>query len=201
MRPRRFVTAGALTFTSHMEILIKNMVCRHCVNAVEGAFVQLGLHPESIVLGKAVLAEDSLDGEMMHKLRRKLAELGFDLITDPEDALVEKTKLAILHHLRSEEDCRLTLSACIAEHLPMSYDAISRIFSAKEGRTIEKYFIAQKIERVKELMDYRLTLSEIADKVGYSSVAHLSRQFKELTGMTPTQYLKTAGSRKPLPDV
>uniref|UniRef100_UPI00272ABCDB helix-turn-helix domain-containing protein n=1 Tax=uncultured Duncaniella sp. TaxID=2768039 RepID=UPI00272ABCDB len=93
-------------------------------------------------------------------------------------------------HIR-EEGHNHNLSECLSRHLNVSYDTVSRVFSQKEGRTLEKYHIAQKVERVKELLQHNeYTLSEIADMVDYSSAAHLSRQFKSVTGMTPTEYLK-----------
>lgn len=184
-----------------MEILIKNMVCNHCVDAVKRVFDSLDLPTDDISLGKAVIA-GTPDKTTLHKLDQLLEENGFSRIRDNEEALVEKAKMAILHHIREEEDCRYNLSDCIDSHLGVNYDTVSRIFSAREGRTIEKYHIAQKIEWVKELLNYgELTLSEIAYKTGYSSVAHLSRQFKSVTGLTPTEYMRSSRERKSISEV
>lgn len=179
------------------------MVCRHCEAAVEKALSDLGLHVKSVALGHAEITEDP-DPVILAGIDKAFESLGFSRITDSEDLIVEKAKIAILNHIRDEDSCKKTLSACLAEKLPVSYDTVSRLFSQKEGRTIERYYIAQKIERVKELLGYgEMTLSEIADAVGYSSVAHLSRQFKEVTGLTPTLYMKnTPGvGRQSLADV
>lgn len=185
-----------------MEILIRNMVCRHCVAAVSRIFDSLGLNPVSVELGKAVIEAESLPADVAAELSRALEAEGFGIIADADDALVEKVKAAVLAHVRDEDECRLNLSACLENRIGVSYDTLSRVFSAKEGRTVEKYHQAQKIERVKELMDYNeMTLSEIADAVGYSSVAHLSRRFREATGMTPTAYMKQPHGRLPLNEV
>ena len=104
--------------------------------------------------------------------------------------------------MRQADRCRLNLSACLEEHLHIPYDTLSRIFSSLEGRTVEKYQIAQRVEWVKELLGYgEMTVSEIADYTGYSSAAHLSRQFKSVTGLTPTEYLRATASRRPLNEV
>lgn len=185
-----------------MELLIRNMVCRHCVAAVEKAMTDLGLPIDKVELGRAVLKSDSLSDNQLVTIEQSLKALGFELIHDADSIMVERTKHAVLHHLRSEEDCRLNLSACIEKHLGVSYDTVSRVFSAKEGRTLEKYYIAQKIERVKELLSYHdMPLSEIAYLTGYSSVAHLSRQFKDITGMTPSQYQRQPSSRQSLDSI
>lgn len=185
-----------------MEILIKNMVCRHCVAAVRQALESLGLDVLDVRLGVAETGGDVLSPSQAAAVDKALAELGFERIVDSDEALVERVKHAILEHVRAGDGCNLNLSACIESHLGVSYDTASRIFSAREGRTVEKYYIAQKIERVKELLGYgQQTLSEIAYCTGYSSVAHLSRQFKTETGMTPTEYLRTAGGRRSLDEV
>lgn len=182
-----------------MELIIRNMVCRHCIAAVEKALTDLGLPLERVELGRAVLNRDALDPQQLAEIEQSFRELGFELIHDADSIMVERTKHAVLHHLRSEEDCRLNLSACIEKHLGVPYDTVSRVFSAREGRTLEKYYIAQKIERVKELLGYHdKSLSEIAYLTGYSSAAHLSRQFKDFTGITPSQYQRQPADRKPL---
>ncbi len=186
-----------------MEIKIKNMVCQHCVRAVERALADAGFEVLSASLGSARIGGGQLSGRSLERLDAALRAEGFDRVTDPRDAVVERVKHAILRHVR-EENCKFNLSACLSDHVGIEYDTLSRIFSAREGRTIEKYFIAQRVELVKELLGYgTLTLTEIADKAGYSSVAHLSRQFKAVTGLTPTQYLAdmAASSRIPLSEV
>lgn len=182
-----------------MEILIKNMVCRHCVGAVTNILRQLDIPFSSVEIGR-IEVPSLPDDEKMEALRTALVAQGFDRILDPATALVERIKHHVRHHVRTEEQCRLNLSGCLEEKLHQSYDTLSRLFSQHEGRTIEKFHIALKIDFVKELLaDASMTLAEIADKVGYSSAAHLSRQFKSATGITPTEYVRRGDfARKPL---
>ncbi len=186
-----------------MNISIRNMVCRHCIEAVRKALYDAGFDVTGVELGHASVEDcDDVDKKLT-VLDGLLADLGFERVTDSDIIVVEKIKHAILDHVRSEEDCRLNLSECLEDHLGMSYSGMSRVFSRIEGRTIEKYHIAQKIEYVKELLETgAFTISEIAFKVGYSSTAHLSRQFKEVTGMTPTQYIESGGGkRRPINEI
>lgn len=184
-----------------MEIAIRNMVCRQCVNTVKRLLAEANITYSNVELGKAEI-DDNTTQDKLQAFDCLLNREGFERILDPESALVEKVKLSVLHHVRNENDNRHNLSECIYNDVGVNYDTISRVFSAKEGRTIEKYYIAQKIEWVKELLNYGdLTLSEIAYKTGYSSVAHLSRQFKSVTGFTPTEYLKTSRERENLNEI
>lgn len=203
-----------------MEILIQNMVCRHCVEAVIRTLTGLGLQNVSVSLGRASFDIpddfDSTDGHvapagvdgnagldaLFPRLDAALQAEGFCRIADHDHAVVEQIKRAVLHHLRDEHECRLNLSACIEDHLHISYDQASRIFRCLEGRTIERYAMLQKIEFVKELLGYgTMTLAAIADRTGFSSAAHLSRQFKHVTGMTTSAYLASRPSRTPLTEV
>ncbi|MBD5300451.1 MAG: helix-turn-helix domain-containing protein [Duncaniella sp.] len=185
------------------ELLIKNMVCQHCKQAVRRLLGEMGFSEINVELGKAAISE-ALSDERRKELEEALNEQGFELLTDPETQLIEKAKHLIMRHIREEEGGGHShnLSECIERNLNVSYDTVSRIFSQREGRTLEKYHIAQKIERVKELLQHdQYTLSEIADMVDYSSVAHLSRQFKSVTGMTPTEYLRGPRERKDLNNI
>lgn len=171
-------------------VIISDMVCRHCVAAVEGAFERAHVPYEAVEIGKVYLKHPLNDAEKT-ALDAELAPLGFSRVDSDEAAIVEAAKHAVMHHVRDEAECRLKLSACIESQLGMSYAAVSRLFSQHEGRTIEKYHQAQKVERVKELLQQgRRSLDEIADIVGYSSGAHLSRRFKDVTGMTPSEYVR-----------
>lgn len=182
-----------------MDIKIKNMVCRHCVAAVTGALGALGLDVREVTLGHAVIGEQSLDTSTLDRLDNALRDLGFERIVNPADEIVDTVKRTINDHIAEGDSCHFNLSACIEAQLPVSYDTASRIFSQSEGRTIEKYYNACRIERVKELLGYgTMTLGEIALETGYSSTAHLSRRFKEVTGMTPTQYLSSGHGRRSL---
>lgn len=174
-----------------MEIRIKNMVCRHCVAAVDKLLHGMGLKDYEVTLGRVSMPDCEAERIDLGELDKLLCENGFERIVDRNTMIVEDVKRLIIRHVRIERDCPLNLSECLEKHLNMTYDTISRIFSSVEKRTVEKYFITQKIELVKELLDYNtMTISEIADLTGYSSVSHLSRQFKEMTGMTPSQYLR-----------
>lgn len=183
------------------ELLIRNMVCRHCIEAVANVLNALNLNCEQVELGRAVVS-GNVSPEQMAQVALELNRNGFELISDEETQLVERIKHLVLHHIREEKEAPHNLSECIERGLNISYDAASRAFSQHEGRTIEKYHIAQKIEYVKELLQHgQFTLSEIADMLDYSSVAHLSRQFKSVTGMTPSEYLRGPRLRRPLTDV
>lgn len=185
-----------------MILNIRNMVCRHCVNALADILRQAELHAKNVEIGTAEIEEDSLDDETTSKLDSLLTAAGFERITDTDTLLIDKVKRTIIDHIHEQPDCDRTLSACLESHIGMPYDTISRLFSQKEGRTIERFFIAQKIERVKELLAYKeLTLNEIAYQTGYSSSAHLSRQFKQVTGMSPSEYRIDSHPRKAINEV
>ena len=180
-------------------IAIRNMVCHHCMAAVRRCFEQAGISVMSISLGEVTVNASTLTPEGLCALDKALIAEGFERLENSEDALVERIKAAVIHHVRQEDECRLNMSACLERHLAMPYESLSRAFTAREGRTIEKYHIAQRVEWVKELMSYKeLTLGEIAFRTGYSSTTHLSRQFKAVTGLTPSQYMQLPPSRKSL---
>lgn len=172
-----------------MKLYIKNMVCRRCIMAVEAQLQQSGLHAQHIELGEVTLTEE-LDAAQLQTLDNNLKHLGFELIDDRKSRLVEKIKniiVELVHH--SENSLSINLSTYLAEQLNYEYNYLSNLFSDTEGTTIEKYYISQKIEKVKELLIYdELTLSQIANRMGYSSVAYLSSQFKKETGLTPSHF-------------
>lgn len=168
---------------------IKNMVCPRCIMAVEQVLARLGLTPLHVELGKAVVRETP-DEAMLAQLRTGLEALGFELLDDRRMQLIEQVRNAVIElvHYRDSE-LRTNLSDYLTARLHHDYSALSKLFSEVTGTTIEKYFIAQKIERVKELLVYdELSLGEIAARLNYSSTAHLSAQFKSVTGMTPTRF-------------
>jgi AraC-like DNA-binding protein len=173
-----------------MMIYIKNMVCDRCKLMVEQVLQQQGLQANRVLLGEIELQETSLSAAQSEQLQKALAGLGFELLEDKRKVLVSRIKAALveLAHYQ-DEPLRVNLSDFLANKLQQDYSALSLAFSAAENLTIEKYFIQQKIERVKELLSYgELTLSEIAHRLNYSSVAHLSAQFKKETGQNPSQY-------------
>ncbi|WP_165041403.1 AraC family transcriptional regulator [Dysgonomonas sp. ZJ709] len=183
-----------------MKYYIKNMVCERCNMVVKSELEKLRLQPLSVDLGEIELQEE-LSPIQKKQLDSKLQSLGFSLIDDKRSRLIEQIKgiiIELVHHNNSE--LKVNLSDYLTTRLPFDYNYISNLFSEVEGRTIENYFISQKIERVKELLVYdELTLSEIAFRLNYSSVAHLSGQFKKITGLTPSHFknIRTE-KRKPL---
>ena len=174
-----------------MKIHIKNMVCNRCKMAVESIFQELGLHPVQINLGEIEIQENGIF-EVKDSLRQKLHTYGFDLLDDKKSQTIERIKNLITDLIQNLNDERaITLSDFLSQELHQDYSALSNLFSFVEGITIEKYYILQKIEKVKELLVYdELTLSEIAYQLNYSSVAYLSNQFKKITGLTPSHFRK-----------
>lgn len=183
---------------------IRNMVCPRCLKVVNEELGKLDLRPVAIQLGEVKLDEEPSPAQLQG-LREALLENGFELIEDKKAELVEKIKIAIIELIRSGEVEHLNtnMSDYLAEALGRDYHYLSTLFSAEEGLTIARYVVLQKVERVKELLAYNeLSLSQISFQLGYSSVAHLSAQFKQVTGMSPSEYKKAAApSRKPLDKV
>lgn len=176
------------------------MVCNRCIMVVENELIKLGLRPLSVSLGEVILDKE-LNSDEKDAVSTKLESLGFELIDDKKSRLIEQIKTLIVQLIHySDENSKINLSDYLSDKLHHDYNYISNSFSEIEGTTIEKFFIAQKIERVKELLVYdELTLSQIADQLNYSSVAHLSTQFKKVTGLTPSHFKQIgANKRKPL---
>lgn len=165
------------------------MVCARCKMVVESEFEKLGLQTVSVELGEVEL-KNTITENQKEALLKNLKVFGFDLIDDKKSKTVEKIKnliVDLVHHKNNE--LKINLSDYLAENLNQDYNSLSNLFSEIENTTIEKYFISQKIEKVKELLVYNeLSLSEIADILNYSNVAHLSNQFKKITGFTPTHF-------------
>ena len=170
-------------------LYIKHMVCDRCIMAVTKVLERLGLTPVSVVLGRAELPEAPTESQK-EEIRKSLEALGFELIDDPRIRIVEQVKNLIIEWVhRSGRRPHVNLSQYLASECRHDYSTLSKLFSETQGTTIEKYCIAQKIERAKELLGYgELSLGEIAEHLDYSSTAHLSAQFKTLTGLTPRQY-------------
>jgi AraC-like DNA-binding protein len=175
------------------------MVCSRCKMVVENELIKFGLHPINVELGEVIVSEE-LSQTQKKQLNQVLLSFGFVLIDDKKSRIIEKIKNAIIELVRySEEQLKTNLSEHISSQLNHDYNYLSNLFSEVEGTTIEQYFIAQKIEKVKELLVYdELSLSEIALQMNYSSVSHLSKQFKKVTGFTPT-YFKQLKERKRIP--
>ncbi|MDO6388905.1 helix-turn-helix domain-containing protein [Pontibacter sp. BT731] len=183
---------------------IRNMVCPRCLKVVTQELDKLDLQPLAIQLGEVRLEQEPTT-EQLQRLRESLQENGFELIEDKKAELVEKIKIAIIELIRSGEveNLSVNVSDYLAQALGRDYHYLSTLFSAEEGLTIARYVVLQKVERAKELLAYNeLSLSQISFQLGYSSVAHLSAQFKQVTGMSPSEYKKAAApSRKPLDNV
>ena len=172
---------------------IKNMVCARCQRVVAEELRELGLNVVDVKIGEAVL---DIDGDLsVDDVRSVLQRSGFDLVEDRNGALVEKIKGAIIDLVQSGKisEMPLKISEFLEQATERDYRHLSTVFSQTVGMTIEKYVIAQKIERVKELLVYdEMSLSDIAYELGYSSVAYLSNQFKNETQITPSTFRKQA---------
>jgi len=176
--------------TNH-ELHIKNMVCSRCIKVVHDELTKLGCTIHSIELGKAVVSHPAADID--ESIRNVLQQNGFELIEDKRAQIVDEIKTAIIELIYKDklEKMNSNLSDFISEKLHKDYHSLTSLFSSVTSITIEKFFILQKVERVKEWLVYNdFTLSEMSFKLGYSSVAHLSNQFKQVTGLTPTEFKK-----------
>ena len=186
---------------------IKNMVCNRCIAVVKQELEHQGLHPQKVSLGEVVISEDDLSEDQQNRLDAALVDHGFERIDDRKARLIEsiKNKVIQLIHRADKLDLKLNWSTVLSGAMHYEYNYLSNLFSSVEGITLEQYIIRQKIEKVKELLFYdELNLSEIANKLGYSSVAHLSAQFKKVTGFTPSEMKKSRDidqNRKPLDSI
>lgn len=172
------------------ELHIKNMVCDRCIFVVREEFNKLGFQPLEVGLG-IVKLQEKLDNKKRSEISEMLISHGFELLDSDHSRLIERIKGSIIHKIHNGKnvDIKVNWSVLLGEELKQDYNFLSSLFSSVEGITLEHYIILQKIERVKELLFYdELTLSEISYKLGYSSVQHLSTQFKKVTGQTPTQF-------------
>lgn len=182
---------------------IKNMVCNRCIMVVKSQLEQLGLSPVSVELGIVVMP-DKITDEIHHAVKESLESLGFELIDDKKSQVIEQIKDAIINLVHyNDDELKVNLSDYLTDKFNRDYSTLSKLFSEVTNTTIEKYLIAQKIERAKELLVYgELSLNEIADKLNYSSAAYLSAQFKSVTGLTPSYFKKIKeNKRKPLDEV
>lgn len=168
------------------------MVCPRCIEAVKGILREMDRPDANVELGIAEL-EKKFSEKEIHTFQDKLEKSGFDLVFDREAELVNRVKSTLIHYLETIELMKNPpkLSQFVAEKTNYNYSYLSKVFSEQKGSTIENYLIELKIERVKELLEFRkYTLSEIAWRLKYSSVQYLSNQFKKVTGSTVTEYLK-----------
>lgn len=186
-------------------LYIKNMVCPRCIKVVKEELQNIGLTVNEISLGEVNINEnvESID---LKKVKDVLEKEGFELIEDSKGKLVDAIKteiISVIQKYKNEDLENLLFSKYLSKTLDKDYNTLSSLFSKKEGITIEHFIILQKIERAKELLRYdEMTLSEISYELGYSSVQHLSRQFKQVTGMTASEFKSNMGNlRKPIDGV
>jgi AraC-like DNA-binding protein len=185
-----------------MKIFIKNMVCNRCVLVIKNTLENIGYSSGLVSMGEVDFENQTLNKTELDQIQQAIEPLGFELISDKKQALIERVKTSLIELTNGDtvlDDFKL--SDFITAQLKQDYHSLSHLFSSVEGITIEKYFIQLKVERIKELLVYdELSQSEIAWRLGYSSPAHLSAQFKQITGMTPSAFkkLKDNKQRRPL---
>lgn len=185
---------------------IRNMVCDRCIMVVEQLLHQAGLKPLSVSLGEVKIEEETLTQDQKAQLDGLLAKNGFERIDDKKSQLLEKIKATVIEVIHRQEhfEMQINWSLFLSEKLHYDYNYLSSLFSSVTGITLEQYIIKQKIEKVKEYLFYdELSVKEIAYRLGYSSVAHLSSQFKKITGLTPSEFKEShqTNLRKPLDNI
>lgn len=172
-----------------MKLYIKNMVCSRCKMVVKSELEKLGLQLLAVDLGEVEIVAP-ISAQLKSEIAERLKGFGFELIDDKKSRLIDKIKTLIIELVHQQNaQLNTNLSDYLSKNLAQDYSSLSNLFSEVEDTTIEKFFINQKIEKVKELLLYdELTLSEIAFQMNYSSVAYLSNQFKKVTGFSPSHY-------------
>lgn len=184
-------------------LFVKNMVCRRCILAVENILDNLAIPYKEVTNGEIYLFMELLP-EVNHLLASRLNNIGLELIDNKMSGMVEKIKQLVIKKARNEvveKENKSKLSTYLSQHLYHEYTYLSSFFSSVEGRTIESFFIQQRVEKVKELLVYNeMTLSAISYEMEYSSVAHLSNQFKQITGVTPSHFKKSDCQKRKLLD-
>ena len=186
-----------------MKLSIKNMVCNRCIMVVKLEFEKTGIKPIDVLMGEVELSNPLTDSQLKD-VNNKLTQLGFEILDSKHQKLIEKIKNLLIEKVQSGDvEEHFSLTDFLTQKLHKEYTQLSRLFSEVESITLEQFFILQKIEKVKEWLVYdELNLNEISYKLGYSSVQHLSNQFKKVTGMTPSNFKKMGSShRKPLDNV
>jgi AraC-like DNA-binding protein len=173
------------------------MVCIRCEMVVKSELEKLGLKYISVRIGEADIMED-IQPKQLKMLDIALKNSGLELMDDFKSILVEKIKNVIVELVHYTDDqINVNLSDYLSEKLNYNYTYMANLFSEVKGTTIEKFYLSHKIEKVKELIVYdELNLTEIADKMHYSSVSHLSNQFKKITGLSPSHFKKLKNIRR-----
>jgi YesN/AraC family two-component response regulator len=170
-----------------MKIFFKNMVCIRCKLIVKAELEEMGIRYMKVELGEADV-EDELTQDQLNKLDLALRKSGIEILESKKSILVEKIKTIIIEQVHYvDEPLTTNLSTFLADTLNHDYTYLANLFSVSQGTTIEKFYIAHRVERIKELLLYdELNITEIARMLHYSSVAHMSNQFKKTTGLTPS---------------
>jgi AraC-like DNA-binding protein len=179
------------------------MVCGRCIKAVKSDLETLGYNVVNISLGEAEV-EGNISQDQYPKIKNILEDDGFELLEDKKARIIEQIKIAVINRIHySDISDDIKFSDLLEKELNLDYNYLSTLFSSTENITIEHYIISQKIEKAKELLKYgELTLSEIAFKLGYKSVQHLSNQFRQITGLTASRFRSlTDNKRKSLDEV
>lgn len=179
------------------------MVSNRCKLAVKDELKKLGLHFIVVDLGEVEIMEN-ITFEKREMLKKGLLDSGLELMDDKKAILIERIKniiIEMIHH--SEEEVKVNFSDYLTQKLHHNYTYLANLFSEVQGTTIEQFIISHKIERIKELMIYgELNITEIAWKMNYSSVAHLSSQFKKVTGLSPSHFKQLKDKRRnPIEDI
>lgn len=172
-----------------MKLFFKNMVSNRCKMHVQSELEKLGLHYSSLNLGEVEI-DENITEEQKVRLNAGLKKVGIELIEDKKTILIEKIKTIIIELIHySDKQIQKNFSLYLSEKLNYNYTYLANLFSENQGITIEHFLLTHRIERAKELLIYdELNITEIADRLYYSSVAHLSTQFKKITGLTPSEY-------------
>ncbi|MEQ9264187.1 MAG: AraC family transcriptional regulator [Balneolaceae bacterium] len=173
-----------------VELKIKNMVCERCCMMVESRLSAIGLEVLEVSLGSAIVRRGQ-NSPSFDDIGKELKSLNFELVSNRQEQLIEDVKHALLKLLDEQINEDLSLSDYLNEHIAKNYSQVSKTFSRLEGQTIEKFFIKLKIEKATEMISYdNQNFSQIAYALGYKNLQHLSRQFKQVTGMTMSEYKK-----------
>jgi AraC family transcriptional regulator len=188
-----------------MKLNIKNMVCDRCKKVVKDEMEKLGVGLNRVELGE-VETENDLDSDKLNEVKLMLESNGFALLDDKKDTLVEHIRILVIEevqYLKGHKPAQMNFSDYLSQKTGYEYSYISNLFSTETGQPIEQYIIAQKIEKIKEWLSYNeLSLSEMAWRLSYSSAAHLSNQFKKVTGITPGEFKRSnSHARKTLDKV
>lgn len=180
-----------------MKVYIKNMVCSRCKMVVKSELEKLGLQLLYVDLGEVEVVSPITESQKL-VIAERLKSFGFELIDDKKSKTIEKIKTLIIELIYNQNnELSINLSEFLSQKLAVDYASLSNLFSEVEGTTIEKYFILQKIERVKEFLMYdEMSLSEIAFLLNYSSVGYLSNQFKKVTGLTPSHFKQLKNKKR-----